>query len=303
MFQSFLKSLGLVKDEPPPPTAEQLAAAKLAKEQKEREERDRKERKKAENEEKDYILFSNKDSLSKGAMIMEFSPEYAGGLGLGKLIFALIDVPIGGKYVTFGRTSVERTSLYEFEVAGRKIVIPADDIADKSDRLAEIIEANYRPDLLPEVEPIAQKVAARIQPVIVRVEAEHPENRSPIIDISPPEEKLPSSPIKSPFRKVEPKKPVPKSNDLFGDIGNDIFAEFSQVEKDKEEEKRVEAEKRKQQELEDEKLKEEQDRHREQQKLKDAAEQRRKDDEEKKKNRRRQTTKTKRGRRQTKTRS
>ena len=49
---------------------------------------------------------------------MEFDLSYKGGLGLGKVIFGLVDIPINKKFKTTNGSFIERVDAYTIMVEG-----------------------------------------------------------------------------------------------------------------------------------------------------------------------------------------
>jgi hypothetical protein len=51
-------------------------------------------------------------------MLMEYDPSFKGGMGLGKVVFGLVDIPIAKKFKTPNGNLLERVDAYTVVLQG-----------------------------------------------------------------------------------------------------------------------------------------------------------------------------------------
>jgi len=136
MFRSLLRTIGFASDDPPAPDPQQNKPNIPV---------DNTEQKKKKLDE-DWNSFSDESILQGGAMLMEYDTSYKDGMGLGKVVFGLVDIPIGKKYLTANGNFVERTDAYTVFVAGKTISIKKEALQEKSQVLQQIEAARQIED-------------------------------------------------------------------------------------------------------------------------------------------------------------
>ena len=55
-------------------------------------------------------------------MLMEYDESFKNGIGLGKIIFGLVDIPIGKKYLTSNGNMIERIDSSTVLLVGENLV-------------------------------------------------------------------------------------------------------------------------------------------------------------------------------------